>query len=73
MWKSKQVINEKGRTIGAMICQNSNPESSKWGEFAPEDGPCKNWVEVGANATAVLCSDCTQRSVNNARGASTGA
>lgn len=73
MWKSKQVINEKGRTIRTMICQNSEPENSKWGEFAPEDGPCKNWVPVGETATAVLCSDCTQRSVNNARVSSTGA
>jgi hypothetical protein len=73
MWKSKQVINEKGRTIRTMICQNSEPENSKWGEFAPEDGPCSTWVPVGETATAVLCSDCTQRSVNNVRSTSYGA
>ena len=71
MWKSKQVINEKGRTIRTMICQNSNPLESKWSDFVPEDGPCENWVVVAENATAVLCSDCVQRSVNNIRGAST--
>jgi hypothetical protein len=64
MWKSKQVINEKGRTIRTMICQNSNPELSKWRDFVSEDGPCENWVEVSEEATAVLCSDCTGRSVN---------
>jgi len=73
MWKSKQVINEKGRTIRTMICQNSDPSLSKWSEFAPEDGPCENWVPVSEGATGVLCSECTQRSVNNIRGASTGA
>lgn len=64
MWKSKEVINEKGRTIRTMICQNSEPENSKWGEFVSENGPCENWVPVSESATAVLCPDCTARSVN---------
>lgn len=72
MWKSKQVINEKGRTIRTMICQNSEPERSKWKDFVGEDGPCKNWVPVGDNVSAVLCSDCTQRSVNNFKSTSYG-
>ena len=47
-----------------MICQNSEPENSKWGEFVSENGPCENWVPVSESATAVLCPDCTARSVN---------
>lgn len=42
---------------------NSNPEKSKWGDWAPEGG-CKNSVEVGVDVAKVLCSDCTQRTVN---------
>ena len=65
MWKSKEVIGEKGRKTRTMICQNSNLESSKWAEYSPEGEPCSNWVEVSMEATAVLCSECTQRTVNN--------
>lgn len=65
MWKTKEVKDEKGRITRTMICQNSNPEESKWGDFAPEDGPCSNWVEVGPKSTAVLCWECTNRSVSN--------
>ena len=63
MWKTKET-EFKGRKAIAMICQNSEPERSKWAEFAPEDGPCENWTVVSAEATASLCSDCVQRSVN---------
>jgi len=68
MWKTKVVVNEKGRLIRSLICQNSKPELSKWAEYRPDEGVCENWVEVGNDATAILCSECTQRSVNNIRG-----
>lgn len=58
-WKTKEV---EGRRM--MICMNSKPEDSKWGDYAPEDGDCTNWTEVGHNTTASLCSECTARSVN---------
>jgi len=63
MWKTRES-EVKGKKMFSMICQNSEPEKSKWGKFAPENGPCTNWVNVGPNATASLCSECVQRSVN---------
>ena len=53
-WKTK--INSKGERM--MICQNSEPNKSKWGEFAPPGG-CTNFEIVGNNTTSVLCSNCT--------------
>jgi hypothetical protein len=58
VWKTKEV---NGRRM--MICQNSNPELSKYPEWGPENGRCDKWSEVGAETTAVICSDCTQRSL----------
>ena len=67
MWKTKEV-EIKDRKVLLMICQNSEPEKSKWAEYAPEDGTCQNWTPVGAEVTASLCPECVQRSVNNIRG-----
>ncbi len=64
MWKTKEVTRENGTKKRMMICQNSKPNESKWGDYAPEDGPCTNWNEVGPNTTATLCHECTARSVN---------
>ena len=50
-----------------MICQNSKPTMSKYSEFAPENGECDEWSEVGTDTTASLCWRCTGRSVNNIR------
>tara|TARA_B100000768_G_scaffold64085_1_gene61879 strand:- start:325 stop:561 length:237 start_codon:yes stop_codon:yes gene_type:complete len=61
-WKTKEV---DGRRM--MICQNSKPTMSKYSEFAPENGECDEWSEVGSDSTAVLCWRCTARSVNNIR------
>jgi hypothetical protein len=61
-WKTKK---EDGRIM--MICQNSKPTMSKYSEFAPEDGECTEWSEVGSDTTASLCWRCTGRSVNNIR------
>lgn len=63
MWKTREV-EVKGRKVVSMICQNSDPKRSKWGDFGPENGLCGNWTVVGAKTTASLCSECTQRSVN---------
>lgn len=59
VWKTKQIDRER-----AMICQNSNPALSKYPNWGPEVGVCDNWSKVGHQTTAVLCSDCTQRSLN---------
>lgn len=61
-WKTKQVGNLK-----YMICQNSKPTLSKYSQFAPEDGECEEWSEIGSDTTASLCWKCTSRSVNNIR------
>ena len=57
-WKTKEV---NGRIH--MICQNSNPDLSKYPDFAPEFGVCENWEEVSRITDAVLCSECTRRSL----------
>ena len=67
MWKTKET-EVKGRKVVSMICQNSEPLKSKWAEFGPEDGPCENWTIVANDATASLCPECAQRSVNNIKG-----
>lgn len=57
VWKEKTVGRKR-----LMICQNSKPEFSKYPDWAPENGPCDEWVEVGVDATAVTCYKCTIRS-----------
>jgi hypothetical protein len=57
-WKTKEV---DGRTY--MICQNSEPEHSKYPDWGPEVGVCDEWEEIGKDTGAVLCSKCTQRSL----------
>ena len=64
IWESKEVRRENGTSKRMMICQNSNLELSKWSDFAPEYGACREWVEVVHETTAVLCSNCTSRSIN---------
>jgi len=71
MWKTREI--KKGSNsnyVGLeMICQNSEPELGKWAMYAPENTTCENWVEVGANATAVLCYECANRSIKNLKNA----
>lgn len=56
-WKEKKVGTKR-----YMICQNSDPSKSKHPDWAPEDGVCDEWSEVGVDATAVTCWRCTIRS-----------
>lgn len=58
-WKTKE---KNGRRF--MICQNSEPEHSKYPEWGPTVGRCDNWEEVGKDTTRVLCGKCTSRSVS---------
>jgi len=58
VWATKQIGKDR-----AMICQNSNPIFSKYPEWGPDSGICENWVKVGQEAVACLCSDCVQRSL----------
>lgn len=47
-----------------MICQNSEPEFSKYPQWGPTSGKCDEWSEVGKDTTATLCRKCTSRSVS---------
>ena len=49
----------------AMLCQNSNPSTSKYAAFAPEEGPCDAYVKCSENSVRVLCNACVQRSLTN--------
>jgi hypothetical protein len=68
MWKTKEITRPNGTKRILMICQNSKPTESKWGDFAPSDGICENWTEISPKATASLCSECTQRTVGGMKG-----
>lgn len=59
-WKTKTVDGKR-----MMICMNSKPDQSKWGDYAPDEGVCENWTEVSNKTTGSLCWRCTSRSVNN--------
>jgi hypothetical protein len=48
-----------------MLCQNSNPATSKYAAFAPEEGPCDVYVKCSETSIRVLCSNCVQRSLTN--------
>lgn len=58
IWKTKEV----GGKL-KMICQNSNPETSMYPEWGPEDGVCDTWSDVGHDTSAVTCWKCAQRSL----------
>ena len=58
-WKTKE---DGGRRY--MICQNSNPELSKYPQWGPEEGVCDEWAEVGHETSALTCWRCTQRSLS---------
>jgi predicted RNA-binding Zn-ribbon protein involved in translation (DUF1610 family) len=65
MWKTKRFIRTNGTSAVKMICQNSNLNLSKWSDYGPEGEACNIYTEVSEKTTAVLCPECTQRSVNN--------
>jgi hypothetical protein len=65
MWKTKKFTRVNGTSSVKMICQNSNPSLSKWSDYGPEGKVCNEYTEVSSKTTAVLCPECTQRSVNN--------
>jgi hypothetical protein len=69
VWKTKLMETKlygvpSGKMAHAMICQNSRPEDSKYGDAAPEEGPCTEWVFTNPDVAAVLCSSCVQRLVS---------
>ncbi|MDA9262984.1 hypothetical protein OAC86_01185 [bacterium] len=61
--KKSKPRRSNNRSLTAMKCMNSNPEESKWGQFAPAGG-CDEVVMVDDNVDRVLCSYCTTRSTN---------
>jgi len=47
-----------------MICRNSIEDKNHWSWQQFKNKPrCTNWSEVGSDAVAVLCSSCTQKTV----------
>ena len=58
IWKTKE---KEGKLM--MICQNSNPELSKYPQWGPRQGICEEWSEVSKNTTASTCHRCASRSV----------
>lgn len=53
-----------GRTgMKIVTCMNSDPENSKWGEYAPLGG-CDEQIEVDEKSERALCWRCTSRAVN---------
>ena len=58
IWKTKE---KDGKIL--MICQNSNPDLSKYPQWGPQQGTCDEWSEVSRNTTTSTCHKCTARSV----------
>ena len=47
-----------------MICRNSIEDKSYWGwQILSKHPRCNNWSEVGADASAVLCYQCVNKTV----------
>ncbi len=61
--KKSKLRSSKDRSLTPMKCMNSNPDESKWGQFAPSGG-CDEIVMVDSNVSKVLCSYCTMRTTN---------
>ncbi len=67
MAKKKQVTkfkirNRQGKRY--MICRNSIEDKNYWGwQILSKHSRCKEWSEVGQDATAVLCYKCVNKTV----------
>jgi len=59
--KKKDVMMKRGTK--KLKCMNWDPETSKWGEYAPDENGCREIVEVDSKTEKVLCWRCTSRSV----------
>jgi len=47
-----------------MICRNSIEDKNYWGwPFLEKHPRCKEWIEVGPDATATLCPKCVNKTV----------
>lgn len=53
----------KRKGMKTVKCMNHDPENSKWGEYAPEDGPCQEMMQIDERSARGLCWRCTSRSV----------
>ena len=67
MAKKKQVTKFKSKIRQGkryMICRNSIADTSYWGwKILAKHPRCNEWSEVGADATAVLCYKCVNKTV----------
>jgi hypothetical protein len=50
--KKSKPRSSKDRSLTPMKCMNSNPDESKWGQFAPSGG-CSEIVMVDSNRNEV--------------------
>jgi hypothetical protein len=54
----------KRKGMKRVKCMNHDPANSKWGEYAPEDGPCLEMIDIDLRSDRGLCWRCTSRSVS---------
>ena len=62
--KKTKSIGSKNRKLKKVLCMNSDPESSKWGIYAPSGGCTEIIKNVDPDAAKVLCWRCTLNSTN---------
>lgn len=60
MSRSKSKKN-KNKEVKSLLCMNSNPNESKWGQYAPAGGCDEIVYNVDVDASKVLCWKCTCR------------
>jgi hypothetical protein len=58
------MVNKERPGNKTVKCMNHEPETSKWGKYAP-DGGCKEMMSIDIKSTRGLCFRCTSRSVTN--------
>lgn len=63
---ARKQIKRKGKAQPqkTVRCMNSDPDSSKWGAWAPVGG-CRRRITVDADVTAALCWECTSKTTSN--------
>ena len=57
-------FSSKNRPVKNLLCMNSDPENSKWGEYAPPGGCDEIVKNVDESVTKTLCWRCTMRATD---------
>lgn len=66
MKKTKYTFSSEKKTT-SLKCMNSNPETSKWGLYAPIGGCDEIIHNVSTDTKWALCYKCTMRAADNRR------